>query len=898
MDLTKLSEEAFRRHIMTRSATEIRHILDDWRENCSSEPLRIFARPIAEDLAARPRGAATAACLFTLGLGMADLGMFGSAMASYEQAQAIFSRLDQGVEAASCLMNRAISLVGLSRYREALAGFDEARAVFTQSDQQIRLGGCLMDRAVALRNLGRYEEALTGFDEAQRIAARFDRQTEVARCLMSRGIALRYLGRSEDALAAFEQAQAVFARLKRPLSVARCLLNRAVVLQDLGRDSEALAGYDEAQRIFASVHRPLSVARCLVDRGVVMRSQGKFAEAMADYEQAQAVFARFDRDVEVASCLMNRAAVLRDLGRLGEALDGYEQAQTIFAHFDRLDSLVRCLLGLSRTQEACGDLNGVRTSLLAACEALERALSRVGTREEDIAGFREGLPDPFLPAVGLLLEEGSCAQTEGRESDAAARQEQAFMVAERSRSARLRAELSCRFATEEPIESEDVDPDLFARWQALQHELTELDARLRADCGRSSCRVSDSESAAQRGDRDRILQSSESVERELYLRNSEMAGLVSPELPELEELRRELAADEGIVAYLMDVDGGKLLTFCVDDSGLHAATMTADPALGIALASLDACIAICEYDGYPAPGKGGEEADWQAVLTSLGDRLLAAPAALGWLSGAKRRLTFVPSGALFSLPFAALSLPDVRPYRPLITDVEVAIAPQAFTRLYQRGKGDCARGAVAILNPDGSLSSSAHEAALLAENIDGILVYRGDAPGSHPPLTAETVPKLIDGRRIVHFTCHGRYEQAAPWQSKLIFAGATGAPESHLTALQIYGRLSSTCGLIFASACESAKGTVLAGDAFIGLHRALLFHAREVVAPLFKVRDDATADLERFFYRAYAEGSDAVAALATAQRAFLVSESGRGEPVGGYLPPSHPYWWAGLVVLG
>jgi len=65
---------------------------------------------------------------------------------------------------------------------------------------------------------------------------------------------------------------------------------------------------------------------------------------------------------------------------------------------------------------------------------------------------------------------------------------------------------------------------------------------------------------------------------------------------------------------------------------------------------------------------------------------------------------------------------------------------------------------------------------------------------------------------------------------------------------------------------------------FVGLHRALLFHAREVVAPLFKVRDDATADLERFFYRAYAEGSDAVAALATAQRAFLVSESGRGEP--------------------
>ena len=93
---------------------------------------------------------------------------------------------------------------------------------------------------------------------------------------------------------------------------------------------------------------------------------------------------------------------------------------------------------------------------------------------------------------------------------------------------------------------------------------------------------------------------------------------------------------------------------------------------------------------------------------------------------------------------------------------------------------------------------------------------------------------------------------------------------------------------------------MLAGDAFIGLQRALLFRSREVIAALFRVRDDATADLERFFYRAYALSGDAVSALAVAQRAFLAAApaSDPGEPFCGYLPLAHPYWWAGIVAMG
>ena len=557
----------------------------------------------------------------------------------------------------------------------------------------------------------------------------------------------------------------------------------------------------------------------------------------------------------------------------------------------------RCgaLFGLGVAHEALALRTIALASYLSACDALEGALSRASSREEEIAGLRERLPDPFLPAIALLLEDAAEAERQERGEQATAKREQAFLLAERSRSAKLREELSRRFAAEEQVALEGEDAALFARWQALQREFAELDARLRAR-GTRGGKALEEECGAQGEARTRLLRESEAVERELFAHNPEVAGLLSAELPSLAELRRDLAADEGLVAYLLD--GKRLVSFCLDAQGLQAARVEEEPGLEPWLDALASCIAACERAGYPAPGGGGEAPEWQAALSALGARLLDLPASLGWLAGVKRRLTFVPSGALFALPFAALGLPGEGEYRPLIAAVEVALAPQAFTRLYQKGKGEGSRGAVAILNPDGSLGASAREAALLSQSLADIEVYRGDGPGAQTPLTARSLPALIAGRRLVHLTCHGRYEQTAPWQSKLIFAGEDGAPQSQLTALQIYGRLRSNHELIFAAACESGKGQVLAGDGFIGLHRALLFRARQVLATLFAVRDDATTDLERLFYRSYAEDGDAVAALAWAQRAFLAaSPGGEGEPFSGYLPVAHPYWWAGVVVM-
>ena len=520
-------------------------------------------------------------------------------------------------------------------------------------------------------------------------------------------------------------------------------------------------------------------------------------------------------------------------------------------------------------------------------------------REEDMAGFRESLANPYFWAVRLLLQLAADDQPQNSDNSAAAKFKQAFMLAERSRSAKLREELSRRLAAEEQVTSEGLDVGLFARWQDLQRQMAELDARRCVMNSRGS-RAFREESKEQQGARARLLQASEAVERKLFFLNQEVAGLISAELPDLDELCVDLAPDEGIVAYLLSEKKDSLIVFCLDAEGVRAATVADRPSLSSPLSTLETCIAACERDGYPAPGGGGEGADWQAALTALGEQLLAAPDSLGWLSSTKRRLTFVPSGTLFALPFAALGLPGEQYYRPLIAQVEVAVVPQAFTRLYQKGKGKDVHGAVAILNPDGSLASSDRQALLLAESIPGVEIYRGDTSEPHPPLTARTVPDLIAGRRLVHLTCHGRYEQAAPWQSKLILAGENGATQSQLTALQIYGRLRGNHELIFAASCESGKATVLAGDAFIGLHRALLFRSRQVIATLFQVRDDATADLERLFYRAYADGGDSVSSLASAQRAFLCAKPGgsQDEPFYGYLPVDHPYWWAGFVAMG
>jgi CHAT domain-containing protein len=95
--------------------------------------------------------------------------------------------------------------------------------------------------------------------------------------------------------------------------------------------------------------------------------------------------------------------------------------------------------------------------------------------------------------------------------------------------------------------------------------------------------------------------------------------------------------------------------------------------------------------------------------------------------------------------------------------------------------------------------------------------------------------------------------------------------------------------LVVLSACSTGLGKDIKGEGLIGLTRGFMYAgAAGVVASLWKVDDDATAELMRYFYEGmFKKGLSPAAALRDSQLAM--SQQKRWQS---------PYYWAGFVIQG
>ena len=105
-------------------------------------------------------------------------------------------------------------------------------------------------------------------------------------------------------------------------------------------------------------------------------------------------------------------------------------------------------------------------------------------------------------------------------------------------------------------------------------------------------------------------------------------------------------------------------------------------------------------------------------------------------------------------------------------------------------------------------------------------------------------------------------------------------------------RASEICGLhlsanlVMLSACVTGLGSISSGDDAVGLTRGFLYAgAQNVVGSLWKVDDDATAELSKLLYASMKKGTPVAKALADAQEQLM-----RKKP--------HPYFWAAFLDSG
>jgi CHAT domain-containing protein len=145
--------------------------------------------------------------------------------------------------------------------------------------------------------------------------------------------------------------------------------------------------------------------------------------------------------------------------------------------------------------------------------------------------------------------------------------------------------------------------------------------------------------------------------------------------------------------------------------------------------------------------------------------------------------------------------------------------------------------------------------------------------------------------RIVHFAAHGLLDTRRAELSGMVLSlvDEDGRPKDGFLRFHDVYNMNLAADLVVLSGCQTGLGKDLQGEGLVGLTRGFMYAgARRVVASLWQVDDESTAELMSRFYRGMLkEGRPAPAALRQAQ--LELSRHPRW---------SAPFYWAGFVLQG
>jgi CHAT domain-containing protein len=321
-----------------------------------------------------------------------------------------------------------------------------------------------------------------------------------------------------------------------------------------------------------------------------------------------------------------------------------------------------------------------------------------------------------------------------------------------------------------------------------------------------------------------------------------------------------------------------------------------------------------------------EEAQYRTAAADL-SRMLLGPVAdqLG-----TRRILIVGEGALQYLPFGALSSPSsIQNSSPnlLIVEHEIVNLPSASTlavirkeaALREKPQRTLAIFADPVFQPTDKRVIAKSRSELIAK-ADPKESARGDSLGGTLPrlLAAEKEAKAIAamvpekerfvalgfdatrsaamakdlGRyKIVHFATHAVLNESHPDLSSLVMSlvDRDGNPQNGYVRLRDIYNLRLSADLVVLSACETALGKEVKGEGLMSMVRGFMYSGTpRVLASLWKVDDEATAELMTEFYKELLQNKrPAAAALRQAQITQMQKKLRQS-----------PYYWAAFQLQG
>jgi CHAT domain-containing protein len=254
-----------------------------------------------------------------------------------------------------------------------------------------------------------------------------------------------------------------------------------------------------------------------------------------------------------------------------------------------------------------------------------------------------------------------------------------------------------------------------------------------------------------------------------------------------------------------------------------------------------------------------------------------------------KHLIVVTTGAIGTVPLSVLQPFNKGQY--LIENMSISYAPSLYelARKVKPWKHELLP-AVIVGDPDLTsiqgwefpvLNGAKEEATAVAKLIKGEPLIGKDA-------TIETVLGRLQGAKLLYFATHGVADADASLDESFLALGSKFSGQGKWTMRQIEARYYDETELAVLSACQTGLGQVYDGGI---MHLARTFQVAgvpRVVMSLWRVDDEATADLMITFVRHLQDPKSSVIPAEALRRAMLEVKGRRPEP----------RRWASFVLFG
>ena len=868
--------------------------------------------------------------LHSLGVSYSQLGENRKALEYYSQAlplrRATEDRQGEGIT----LNSAGLAHNNLGELRKALESYNQALSIQ-------RAIGRPRDEATTLSNIGStyfamgyFQEALEHYSQALPLRrATGDRRGEAA-TLNNIGVLYWQLGENEKALEYHNEALPLRRSTGDRNGEFSTLQNFGVVHLSLGESQKALEYHNQALTIVRALGDRRGEASTLQNIGTVYRWLNDLHKALEYYDQALLLRrAVADRRGE-ANTLSRIGTIYSLLGEPVKALTHLEQALSFQRAIGDAAAEAATLQGIARAERDRGRLSVARAQIEAALKIIESARSRF-INQQLRTSFLASMQSFYELYIDLLMQMHWDKPSSGYDA----------LALQASERARARSLLETLIEGRTNIR-EGVDPALLREESSLRQQLNAKSEQLTRLLGGKH---TEEQEAAVKKEVDSLVTGYQEAEAQIRARSSRYAALTQPQPLGLKEIQQVLDEDTVLLeyalgeqrSYLWAVTATSVTSFKLPKrADIEAAAMRVYEAL----TARNKLIRFEKQDGKQARIA---RTDAEYFVDSMALSKIVLEPVVERLG--RKRLLIVSDGSLQYVPFGGLPIPGRQTlgtkynkarHRPLITEHEIVSLPSASTLALLRkelvDRPRRAKTVVVFADPvfqdedprvrrnlasafkqandlsvqtrdlESEIERSARDTGgvefrrlpFSRQEAEGIAALtpkgmRKESLDFEASREAATSADLIN-YRIIHFATHGLLNSRHPELSGIVLSlvDKNGKPQDGFLRLHEIYNMKLGADLVVLSACRTALGKQIKGEGLIGITRGFMYAgAPRVVASLWAVDDEVTAELMKRFYRQMLVNKQRPAAALRAAQVGLWNER--------RLPP---YFWAAFILLG